>query len=220
MDMQYADRTSSSPYVDLIMHGQILQNTTHIRPATNHWHMVFSNHEGKLTPLLVGPWTTSGEASMPEGAEIMWVRFKVGTYFRQMPTRKLVDTELLLPDARRNTFWFNSTTWEIPDFENVDTFLAKLAQEDILMTDPIVDAALKGQLVDASPRTVRHRFLQSTGLSQGQIIQLERAQQAMSLLEQGTPILDVVDQVGYSDQPHLTRSLKRFIGFTPAQVRT
>jgi AraC-like DNA-binding protein len=29
---------------------------------------------------------------------------------------------------------------------------------------------------------------------------------------------DVVYQAGYADQPHLTRSLKRFIGYTPAQL--
>jgi Transcriptional regulator containing an amidase domain and an AraC-type DNA-binding HTH domain len=31
-------------------------------------------------------------------------------------------------------------------------------------------------------------------------------------------ILDVVYEAGYYDQPHLTRSLKYFIGQTPAQI--
>jgi methylphosphotriester-DNA--protein-cysteine methyltransferase len=48
--------------------------------------------------------------------------------------------------------------------------------------------------------------------------QIERAQQAAALLEQGVSLLDVVYQVGYADQPHMTRSLKRFIGQTPAQI--
>ncbi|MCL4303751.1 MAG: hypothetical protein KJ077_49150 [Anaerolineae bacterium] len=29
---------------------------------------------------------------------------------------------------------------------------------------------------------------------------------------------DVVYQAGYADQPHLTRSLKHFVGQTPAQI--
>ncbi len=33
-------------------------------------------------------------------------------------------------------------------------------------------------------------------------------------------ILDTVERAGYFDQPHLTRSLKRFIGQTPAQIIT
>ncbi len=40
----------------------------------------------------------------------------------------------------------------------------------------------------------------------------------MTLLQQGVSIVDTVDQAGYADQPHLTRSLKRFIGQTPAQL--
>jgi methylphosphotriester-DNA--protein-cysteine methyltransferase len=45
-----------------------------------------------------------------------------------------------------------------------------------------------------------------------------RAQQAQELLQQGVPILDTVFEAGYFDQPHLSRSLKRLIGFTPAQI--
>ncbi len=52
----------------------------------------------------------------------------------------------------------------------------------------------------------------------GQFIKLDRARQAADLLAQGVSILDTVDQAGYADQPHLTRSLKHFIGQTPAQI--
>jgi methylphosphotriester-DNA--protein-cysteine methyltransferase len=69
-----------------------------------------------------------------------------------------------------------------------------------------------------SARTVRHRFLRATGLTQSHIRQFERAQRAEALLKQGVSILDTVHELGYFDQPHLTRSLKQFIGYTPAQI--
>ncbi len=34
----------------------------------------------------------------------------------------------------------------------------------------------------------------------------------------GVSILDAVHEAGYFDQSHLTRSLKHFIGLTPAQI--
>ncbi len=49
----------------------------------------------------------------------------------------------------------------------------------------------------------------------------------MSLVCEGRPndaaetrriILDAVDQAGYFDQPHMTRSLKHYIGLTPGQI--
>ena len=48
--------------------------------------------------------------------------------------------------------------------------------------------------------------------------QIERARYARMPLKQGMSILDTVYEVGYFDQPHLTRSLKHFIGLTPAQL--
>jgi hypothetical protein len=38
------------------------------------------------------------------------------------------------------------------------------------------------------------------------------------MLRQGLPILDTVEEAGYFDQPHLTRSLKQFVGRTPAEI--
>jgi methylphosphotriester-DNA--protein-cysteine methyltransferase len=55
-------------------------------------------------------------------------------------------------------------------------------------------------------------------LTQGSIRQIERARRATILLQQGISIPDTVDQAGYADQAHLTRSLKYFIGKTPAQI--
>ena len=81
-----------------------------------------------------------------------------------------------------------------------------------------MQAALDGQPVGASLRTVQRRFLQATGLRHGIICQIKRARYATVLLKQGASILDTVAEAGYFDQPHLTRSLRRFIGQTPAQL--
>jgi methylphosphotriester-DNA--protein-cysteine methyltransferase len=60
--------------------------------------------------------------------------------------------------------------------------------------------------------------LRATGLTHGAVTQIERAHHAVALLRNGVSILDTVDRAGYADQPHLTRSLKRLIGQTPAQL--
>jgi transcriptional regulator GlxA family with amidase domain len=78
--------------------------------------------------------------------------------------------------------------------------------------------ASRDEPLEMSPRTVRHRFLQATGQTQNHIRQYERAIKAASLLRHGVSILDTVFETGYFDQPHLTRSLKQFVGHTPAQI--
>jgi methylphosphotriester-DNA--protein-cysteine methyltransferase len=93
-----------------------------------------------------------------------------------------------------------------------------LVRKGVLVRDPVVDAALQGQLVDLSARTVQRHFLRTTGLTQGAVRQIERARHATKLLQEGASVADTAMEAGYFDQPHLTRSLKYFIGQTPKQI--
>ncbi|MBD2021060.1 AraC family transcriptional regulator, partial [Leptolyngbya sp. FACHB-36] len=99
-----------------------------------------------------------------------------------------------------------------------DVFVNRLVRQEILVRDPAIEAAIQGHPLDLSIRSLQYRFLQATGLPHKMIQQIERARRAVSLLEQGTPILDTAFELGYFDQAHLTHSLKRFIGKTPAQI--
>ena len=212
------ERLSDSPYVETVTHGWTVGHGSVIRPAESHWHMVVSRYQGKAQFLVVGPLTTAGVVPFTEGAEILWIKLKMGTFMPHRPVRDFVDLETALPHATCDSFWLHGSTWEYPNFENTETFISRLAHQDMLARDPVVVAALHGHTHEVASRTVRHRFLRATGLSQGHIYQIERAQQAAALLERGTPILDTAHAVGYFDQPHLTRALKQWVGHTPAQI--
>ncbi len=82
----------------------------------------------------------------------------------------------------------------------------------------MVEAAIRGRTPDVSIRSLQYRFLRATGLTHKTIQQIERARSSVSLLERGIPISDTAFELGYFDQAHLTNSLKRFIGRTPAQI--
>ena len=218
MSIVYVERSSDSPYVETVMHGRTVSDGSPIRPAEVHWHMVIARQNGETRLLVVGPWTRSGVTNYTAGAEILWIKFKLGTFMPYLPTRDFLDQETILPEAASQSFWLKSSAWQFPDYDNVETFVDRLVREEVLVHDRVVKAALQDQLPEMPPRTVRHRFLRATGLSQGHILQFERAQRAERLLRQGVSILDTVFELGYYDQPHLTRSLKRFIGHTPAQI--
>ena len=219
MSMIYEERASDSPYVERVMRGRTVSDGAPIRPAESHWHMVFVRHQGKMRYLVVGPWTSSGVASYAEGAELLWIKFKLGTFMPHLPPRNCLDFEMPLPGAAsRSSFWLKSAAWQVPDYDHAETFVERLVRDEILVRDPVVDAVLQGHAPKTPPRTVRHRFLRATGIPHGHIEQIARAQQAAALLQQGKSILDAVFETGYTDQPHLTRSLKRWVGHTPAQI--
>jgi hypothetical protein len=218
MSIIFKERSSDSPFVESITHGWTARDGYAIRPAEFCWHMVIVRHHGKQQLLVVGPWSTAGTATWVEGAEILWIKFKPGTFLLHLPPRKFRDSETILPGATSNSFYLNGSAWQFPDYENADTFLDNLARDDVLDRDPVVKAVLKGQPPNVSSRTVRHRFLRATGIPQITIQQMKRAQHAEALLRQGVSILDTVFEAGYYDQPHLTRSLKRYVGYTPAEI--
>lgn len=218
MSLNYEERVSDSPYVERVTHGWTTGKGSTIRPAEVHWHMILTRHSGGTSFMLVGPLETSGVVSWGGEAEILWIKLKLGTFMPHLPTREFLESETTLPEASSRSFWLKGAAWQFPDYENADTFVQKLVREEVLAYDPLVNAVLQGEPHDLSPRTVRHRFLRAAGLPQGHILQFERAQRAAQLLRETGSIVDTVFEAGYFDQPHLTRSLKQFIGYTPAQI--
>jgi hypothetical protein len=56
-------------------------------------------------------------------------------------------------------------------------------------------------------------------MTQGAVRQIERARGASALLAAGIPVSDVVSKLGYFDEPHLARALRRYVGRTARQLR-
>ncbi len=218
MGFVFEQRFSDSPYLETVTQGYSVGVGTTIRPAESHWHMVFVRVQGKAHALAVGALPTSGVVPYGGEAEILWVKFKLGTFMPHLPACNLLASEMVMPEATRQSFWLNGSAWQLPNFENIETFINRLVRNGVLVFDPVIANVLQGQPHDLSPRTVRHRFLQATGLAQNNIHQIERAQRAATLLQQGVSILDTVTEAGYFDQPHLTRALKQWVGHTPSQL--
>jgi len=217
MFLTYQARLSDSPYVESVAYGWTQYGYHGMRPAEMNWHMVFVKLEGMSLPIITGPWSYAGMMPFVD-AEIIWVRFKLGVFMPHMPVRDCLNTELVLPGASSKKFWLNNEAQELPSFENVDTFINRLIHDETLKYDPLITDTLQNHPHDLSPRTIRHRFIQATGMSQKHIQQIERAKQARDLLQTGASILDTAFETGYYDQSHMTHSLKQYIGYTPMQI--
>lgn len=218
MTIVFEQRASDSPYIESVISGYTVSDGMTIRPAESHWHMVFSRRRGTMFPIFVAPLASAGITSWGSDAEILWIKFKLGTFMPHLPARHFLGVETYLPNAASKSFWLKGAAWEYPTYDNVETFINRLVREDVLLHDPMVEAALGDEPLKIAPRTVRHRFLRATGLTQNHIRQIERAQRAADLLRAGCSILDTVEDTGYFDQPHLTRALKQWVGYTPAQI--
>jgi len=214
----FESRLSDSPYVEIIWRGRVEQDYPPVCPADVRWNLLFVKEQGKYTVTAEGATTQHVPKVQFAGREFLVIKFKLGVYMPYLPANHLVDGDALLPEATSKTFWLNGASWQVPDFENVEAFVDRMVYKGVLLRDPLVPEVLQNHPQDVSPRTIRRHFVRSTGLTPGLIAQIERAKRAASLLERGVSILDAVYEVGYADQPHLTRSLRRYIGQTPAQI--
>jgi AraC-like DNA-binding protein len=217
LKFEFDYRPSDAPWVDLVWRTQS-DGGSFMSAAASNLEMVITKQKDAITLTLHGPFTKAFPAPVPEKAEIFGIVFKLGTFVPHLPANQLLDGGIHLPAALSQSFWLYGSAWQIPNFENADTFICRLIRQGILAHEPLVPAALQGQMQNLSERSVQRRFRRVTGLTPGAIYQIERARHAMTLLQQGVSILDTVEQAGYYDQSHMTRALKQFIGQTPAQI--
>jgi AraC-like DNA-binding protein len=213
------ERSSDSSFVQAVWRNESERAESFISTAGTHWEMVWMRHQGQTTFTVRGPETRATPADLPADAEWLGITFQLGTFLPDLPPGDLLDRQdVNLPAETGDSFWLGGLTWEIPTFDNADTFINRLAGAGLLARDPLVEDLIHEAPLDLSPRALQYRFQRATGLTRKAVQQIQRAWQATRLLEQGTPILEAAYQLGYFDQAHLTNSLRRYMGQTPAQV--
>jgi len=218
MPSTYLERPSASPFVQNYAWGRTDDpgQTTHYPDGA--WYMLLTRSQGRTRLAVGGPALCRWQQPHAAGTEWLGLRLALGAFLAPFPAQPFLNTLVELPGAGPTTFWLYSAAWEFPTLENVDTFVERLVRAEVLRPEPVVAAVLRDQPPALAACTVRRRFQRATGLTPGQLHQVERVRHAARLLQQGVSILDTVAAAGYYDQPHLTRAMRRFLGQTPAHL--
>lgn len=219
MLIEFDHRESNSPFVERIWRSRSRLGGRFLSMADSNIELVFTRLPHLVAATLRGPVSTASYVDCPPDGEWLAIRFRVGTYVPGFPTAALADhrnAQLpILPDGR---FWLCGQAWKIPHFDSAEDFVKRLALAGVIARSDAASAILEGDPVRASQRSLQRHFHQAIGLTLGGHRQIQRARSAAALLMAGAPLLDATFDAGYFDQPHLTRSLKRLIGMTPARL--
>ena len=219
MNIIQEERSSDSPFVERVWRNHSERASSFTSVAVSHWEMVVTTLNGRTRLTVRGPETRATPAYCPPDGEFFGIVFKLGAFMPHLPVSTIMDRQDLdLPEATSRSFWLHGAAWQFPNYDNAEVFVNRLAREELLVWDSVVDDALQDRPQAVTIRSVRRRILRATGLTQSDIRQIERARHAAILIQQGKSILDTVYEADYFDQPHLTRSLRHFIGQTPAQL--
>jgi hypothetical protein len=208
----------SSPVVDSVTLTTFTQDgLTQFRPDRC-WDIAILKGAHGSTVLRTGLTTTAVTHQVAAGDEILSISFKASSYMSLMPGEFMRDQGVVLEPVGNDRFWLGSDVLEIPSFENADVFVDRLLLSGIVEDNRLVASVVSGHPMAMSERTLQRHFLKTTGLTYKAFTQIERAQRAMALLQQGRAAADVAFALGYADQPHLIRSIKAIMGQTPRQI--
>jgi hypothetical protein len=219
MKTQLTVRPADSTYVEAVTRWVIGTNDRDLAAPDGSWDLVVLKQDGTTSLLLTGQTTRAVPLHFTPGDEIVTISFKASTFLSAIPPPTMLNRALLLPSTRTQ-FRLGSNIFEIPTFENAEAFAQALIHKGHLYRDAVVEGLLLNHPPPYSLRSLQRRFLQTTGMTHSFYRQIQRARQAATLLQHGKPAIDVAHTVGYADQSHMTRSLKRILGQTPAEIAT
>ncbi|MBM7785042.1 helix-turn-helix transcriptional regulator [Tenggerimyces flavus] len=221
LSIENDNRPSSSPYIERVYRSEgIIAPTRMHSIASPHWELAFAEVRGHVHVAVRGPETKPTSVRVDPDGSWFGIVFAHGTAMPHLPVDRLVDSAVPAPYATSTTFVLRGEEWERPTYDNAEDLVTRLVRTGVLVIDPLVADVLAG---DDAPRlgarSVQRRVVAATGLTQGAIRQISRARQAAVLLGEGVAPLNVAHRLGYFDQPHLARSLTRFIGRTATSLR-
>lgn len=218
MKFVYEERPSASPFVEAVWRTEDSADGMYLAAADGAWDLLFTT-EGDQTRVLVrGPASRATAVAYKKGNRNLGIRFKPGSFLPPLPAGSMLNAIHELPKRSTRSFWFLGENWELPTFDTADDYLAKLAHKNLLAKDAIVTAVLGGFRPAVSDRSIQRHFLHATGLSSRSMRNINRANRAVTLLQQGKAVLEVVCELGYADQAHLTRHVKQASGCTPGEI--
>jgi AraC-like DNA-binding protein len=219
MDFTVKNQESVSPLVETVWRSQSEQAGSFTSLAVSVSELVITRTPGTTTVMMRGPEAKATIAHGPANAEFFGITFKLGVYLPALPPTYLLDRHAMLSTIG-DTFWLNDHALPIPGAGDADAFVERLVRLGLLRSEPTVEPLVRNEFFErlGTVRTLQRRFVQATGLSHRAVQSIERARRAVVLLEAGTAIPDVVHDLGYTDQPHLTKMLRHLVGRTPARI--
>lgn len=219
MDSKLVVRASDSPFVHAVTLWTIGDDVEgNLACPDGLWDLLMYRGSMGTFLLLTGQTTRAVDLPFHPGDEVLTISFPASTYLTQLPAADRVDGAQTLVQ-RGPRFELGSDVLEIPSFDNAEDLVTALQRRSLIEQDEFVAAYLAGRPLASSLRSLQRHFHHATGMSPRDFSAIERARRAEIWLREGREASRVALDAGYSDQAHLSRSIKAILGRTPSQIQ-
>lgn len=218
MSFTYEDKLIDSPYIDKIWHTYTTSDGVYVAGLDGNWDIIITRTSDTVIVTING--IGKGAARVPYKANVdsVGIALKPGVFLRNLKGEDIVDQQIVLTKDGTDFVEIDGTLFIVPTYATAETFVNQLVAAGSILTSKIVSSFEKGSTRGTSDRSLRRHIAKTTGLSPYFFHQIRRAQHAVQLLQQGKTIAQTAAEAGYTDQAHMTKSLKLLIGRTPAEI--
>lgn len=202
----------------MVWWAEIDQDADYVEAANEFWGLAFGVlADGRPSATLIGPSLEPRELHLVAGESGWGVELAAHVFVRQLDKRRLLGEMRDLPTDGR---WFELAGVRFPvrDVGALESLVETLFRQGILAADEGVAAALRGQPVPQSPRSLHRHVVSATGLGPKKHEQLQRARSAYALLQEGWSPASAAAEAGFADQAHMTRAFTALAGKSPARI--
>jgi AraC-like DNA-binding protein len=184
------------------------------------WDLVFrQDRDGRLMVLQTGQTDQVVQLDSAAGDSYFSIAFRPEVYMPGRPGAGMVNRGHVHELAGTRSVQIGGERLELPSFENAEQFVLQLARRGLIEVDLVMRRAAAGGWRQLDDRSLQRHSAHVTGMSPKKLQQILRADMASALLLQGRRPADVAAELGYTDQAHLTHSLRRILGLTPGQLQ-
>lgn len=215
-----ADSPSASRFIARIDRVSYAAATQDMLRPDGTWDLVFrQDRDGRLMVLQTGQTDRVVRLDSEAGDSYFSIAFRPEVYMPARPGMHMMNLGHVHALQGPRDFRIDAELFQMPSFENAEEFVMQLARRGLIEVDRLVQRASAGDWQRVDDRSLQRHSAHVTGMSPKKLQQILRADKASALLRQGQRAADVAAALAYTDQAHLTNSLRRILGLTPGQIQ-
>ncbi|MBP2160326.1 MULTISPECIES: AraC family transcriptional regulator [Asticcacaulis] len=218
MTQKHSRRGSSHPWIDTIWRTVCLTNGVYKATPDGSWDLIFRAAPGEPSVVfLAGQGKEPVDVPYAAGEHGVVISFAAHVYVTQ-DRQKAANVPLRYLPLSADGFVLDGVELPLPTFENAEFLTDRMVEAGLLQSDDVVAKAFTANPKAASKRSVQEHFKKVTGLTQQDFQLIRRAQEAVRRLKAGEKPAAVAADLGYTDQPHMTKSIKKIMGHLPSNL--
>lgn len=218
MVQRHTRRSSPHPWIDTVWRTISLEDGVYRATPDGSWDLILSyGPDGEPSLWLTGQATEPVDVPYSGGSHAVVVSFAAHVFLPFEGQVLTGATTRLLP-VQGDHFALNGVELPLPTFEDAETLVDKMIAAGLLKSNDLVAKAFSASPKAASKRSAQQHFKRTTGITQKDFEQIRRAQEAVRLLKSGASAAAVATELGYTDQPHMIKSIKKIMGYLPSNL--